>query len=152
MSSTATAPRAGLIVPQRSIDRLALGMTPARVRELFGEPDSVEDFSESESGAPILDWRYHKRGITAEFRDVKGSRSTLAGIFTTSAHQRTASDRGVGSTEAELSHDLDGLDCGAADPGQRWCTLGGDSVGSAQTVFVIRRGAVTEVRVLITFP
>lgn len=121
VSVARTAPRARLIVPQRSIDRLALGMTPARVRELYGEPDRVEDFSESESGSPILAWRYHKRGITAEFRDVKGTDSTLAGIFTTSAHQRTASEVGVGSTEAELSHNLDGLDCGPADPGQRWC-------------------------------
>jgi hypothetical protein len=139
-------------VPQRSIDRLALGLTPAQVRRVFGAPVRVKRLSESESGKPIVDWLYPERGMTAEFRRVKDGRMTLAGIFTTSADQRTASGDGVGSSEAQLARGLDGVDCGPGDPGQRWCTLGGESLGSPQTVFVLRGREVTEVRVLITYP
>jgi hypothetical protein len=145
-------PHPGLIVPQRSIDRLALGMTPAAVRRIYGKPDAVKQLSESETGKPINDWLYRKRGLTAEFRQVNGSRLSLAGVFTTSARHRTRSGGGVGSTERQLTGGLDGVHCGPTDPGQRWCTLGGGAIGSPQTVFVLRRGRVTEVRVILTFP
>jgi hypothetical protein len=145
------APLAGRIVVQASIDRLALGMSPTEVRRIYGEPEAVKHYSESETGKPIDDWVYRRRSLVAEFREVRDGRLSLAGITTFSRRQRTESGIGVGSTEAELTREIDGADCGETDPGERWCTVGGGGRDAAQTVFVLRRGKVTEVRVLITF-
>lgn len=44
-----------------------------------------------------------------------------------------------------------GLDCGDADA-ERWCTVGsGRPFGTPQTVFVLRRDRLREVRILLTF-
>ena len=141
----------GLIVPQQSIDKLKLGMTPAAVRQVFGKPDAVQQASESETGKPIDDWLYRRRGLTAEFRQVTNGRFSLAGVFTTSPQERSASGAGVGRTERQLKAALTGLDCGPGDPGERWCTVGGNTPDARQTVFFLRSGRVTEVRVLITY-
>lgn len=142
-------PQPGLIVPQRSIDRLALGMTPIEVRRLFGRPDSTDRASESETGKPIYIWTYREQGLRAAFR-ARSGRVSLDDIETTMSAHRTASGAGVASTEAELEASIDGLHCAPTNPGERWCTLGPATNGSPQTVFVIRRGKVTAVRVLIT--
>jgi hypothetical protein len=152
-AATVTTPaQSGLIVPQRSIDRLVLGMTPRRVRQLYGKPDSVQRSAESETGNPISTWRYTGRRIDAMFRNVNTSRFSLAGVFTTSARQRSASGAQVGISERQLTRRLDGLDCGPTDPGQRWCTLGSGRIGQRQTLFVVRKDRVTEVRIFIAFP
>jgi hypothetical protein len=139
-------------VPQHSIDRLYLGMASSQVRRLLGRPDRVEHSSESETGKPISDWVYRKSGLTAEFRRVKDGRVSLAGISTTSRGERTASGLGIDSTERELRRDLGAVQCISTDLGQRWCSIGKGALGSPETLFVLRRGRVTEVRVLITFP
>ena len=151
--ATVTTPaRSGVIVPQHSIDRLVLGMTPRRVRELYGRPDSVERSGESETGKPISTWRYTGRRLDAMFRHVDGHQFSLAGLFTTSPRQRTASGVRVGISERQLTRRLEGLDCGPTDPGQRWCTLGSGQDGKRQTLFVVRKDRVTEVRILLAFP
>jgi hypothetical protein len=142
-------PRTGLIVPHHSIDRLELGMTEGQVQRLFGEPDSRVPLSESESGKPIVDWRYDKRGLKAEFREVKGDRLTLAGIFTTSPRERTKSGVGVGTSEDVLRKKLSGLDC---NPEPNWCTLGNGGIDSTQTIFAIKNGRVREAWVITAFP
>lgn len=151
-SESATPPRERLIVPQHSVDRLVLGMTPTQVHRAYGKPDVAMRSSESETGKPISEWRYKKRQITAQFRHVNADHFSLAGVATNSASQRTATGAGVGDSERALTRKLRGLDCGPADPGQRWCTLGRGTVGTRQTLFVVRKDVVTEVRTFIAFP
>ena len=145
-------PRRGLIVPQQSIDTLVLGMSGDEVRRLYGRPDEVKRLAESEAGTPIHDWLYRDKGMTAEFRQTGAAKFELKGLFTTSAAQRTEDGAGVGSSEEEVTRAVDDLDCGPGDPGERWCTLDGDVIGTPQTIFVMRTGKVVEVRVLETFP
>jgi len=149
----ATRPKAkpGLIVPQKSIDALTLGMTPEAVRARFGRPQRTERSSESETGHPIKSWLYTRRGIEAEFRRVKGQRLTLAGLSTTSSRLRTSGGARVGSSASALRARLSGLDCGDVQD-QRWCTIGSGRLGSRQTIFVLRNGRVREIRILVAFP
>ncbi len=143
--------KAGRIVPQRSIDLLVLRMTPATVRARFGTPQRIRHLSESETGKPITKWIYSKREIVATFRQVKGKRKTLAGISTSSRKQSTRSGAKIGITESALRGKVAGLDCGGADA-ERWCTIGsGRPFGTPQTVFVLRRDRLREVRILLTF-
>jgi len=144
-------PRRGLIVPQRSIDTLALGMSAEDVRRLYGRPDTVKRFSASETGTPIEDWLYRHKGMTVELHRMGAGRFELKALFTTSAAQRTEAGAGVGSSLEEVTRAVDDIDCGREDPGERWCTLGGDAIGDPQTVFMLRRGKVFKVVVIETF-
>jgi len=143
--------RPGRIVPQRSIDVLVLGVRPATVRARFGKRQRVRHLSESGSGKPITAWVYSRRKIVASFRHVKSKRMTLAEISTTSRRQRTQSGARIGITESTLKEKVAGLDCGDADA-ERWCTIGRGLVhGKPQTVFVLRRDRLREVRIVLIF-
>ena len=146
-------PRPGLIVPQKSIDVLALQMSPQTVKARLGRPQRVERSSESETGRPIYDWIYTRRKLVATFRRIKGKRLALAGISTTNTRQRTRHGGRVGLTAGTLRARVPGLDCRSNGGSERWCTLGASlPLGHPQTAFVLRKGRVREVSILITWP
>jgi hypothetical protein len=149
-AAPAPAPRAGLIVPQHSVDSIALGMSQAQVRRLLGQPTNTVNLgvsdSETYAGQPIYEWRYPSRRLTVDFRSVKGRSLSVSAVETTSGRLRTESGAGVGVTQDELSARVEHLDCADSV-----CTLGGRTVDQPQTVFELRGDRVAVVRVTRVF-
>lgn len=73
--------RPGLIVPQRSIDRVSLGMTRSKVRHVYGAPTAVRSLAESETGKPIVQWTYRRQQLIVRFR---GPHLVAGQVLTTS--------------------------------------------------------------------
>jgi hypothetical protein len=142
-ASPAPKPRRGLIVPGHSIDRLAIGMSTARVRAIYGRPDHVSHPSAEESHEILTDYRYHRPDLRAEF----DSHGKLIAVYAYSARQRTHGGSGVGSAEAALRRDLDGIDCSDNDGGPRWCTL---EHGAIQTIFEMKHARVASLWIVDT--
>ena len=125
----------GVIVPQRGIAGVALGMTPAQVRAELGTPSSVR------RGRNIFGpWtRYRYRRLTIFFQ---GSRSVTS-ISTTRRTERTARGVGVGSTERQLRARVR-VRCQTFF-GARHCYVGSYRPGTRVTDFIVKRGRVVQV-------
>jgi hypothetical protein len=140
-----------LIVPQRSIGTVRLGIGRASVRRRLGPPVHIRRLSESESCRPILAWSYPARGLRLEFRKRHGM-FVVGSITTTSKAMRTIEGAGVAVSERDLTRKLRGIRCVPAEADGRYCALGSGELGHRQTVFQIRSGRVIRVTVFLVFP
>jgi hypothetical protein len=151
----APARQTGLIVPQHSIDAIALGMSQEEVRRLLGQPAKTVNLgvsdSETYAGQTIYQWRYPGRRLSVDLRSVKGRPITVSAVETTNGRLRTESGAGVGVSEDELTAEVGDLDCSDDGRGGRWCTLGDGTVDKPQTVFELRGDRVAVVRVIRVF-
>src|SRR4051812_17146920 len=64
-SSARPIPR-NLIIPEQGMAGVRLRMSPEQVRAALGRPDQVRRSSESETGVPILSWRYRPTRLTVD--------------------------------------------------------------------------------------
>ena len=129
------------IVVQASIRGVALGMTPAEVREELGGPKSSVVTPNPIIGKVRI-WRY--AGLRIMFDGVGRGRTVLS-VTSTSKGDRTAAGIGVGSRELEVQQLVRGVRC-ATRYGYRSCMLGGDKAGQITTDFSISgSGKVTRV-------
>ncbi len=122
------------LVPQASIRGVALGMTPVEVRARLGAP-AASGINLNPIIGKVRVWRYS--GLRIVFDSVKAGRRVLS-VTTTSRGDRTASDVGVGSPEADVRRLVAGVRC-ATSYGYRSCMIGGGKGGQVVTDFSISR-------------
>lgn len=129
------------IVPQSSIRGVSLAMTPSEVRSRLGAP-SASGISPNPIIGKVRIWRYP--GLRIVFDSVKAGRTVLS-VTTTSRGDRTTTDVGVGSPEADVRRLVPGARC-ATRYGYRSCMVGGAKPGQVATDFAISgAGKVTRV-------
>jgi hypothetical protein len=110
---------------------IALGMTPAQVQAKLGRP-----------GARAPGRWYYPR-VWVGFR---GRR--VVEVTTVRSVERLANGLGVDSTEAQVRAAFPQVSCAAAVPFRR-CRLGSGAPGSRVTDFIIGRGRVLQISVLL---
>jgi hypothetical protein len=126
---------------QSSIRGVALGMTPADVKDELGRPGSSA-VSPNPGLGKVRVWRYP--GLRIVFDSARAGRTVLS-VTSTSRADRTAGGVGVGSTEADVRRRVADARC-LTRYGYRSCTVGGARRGSVATEFSISRaGTVTRV-------
>ena len=129
------------IVPQASIRGVSLDMTPSEVRSRLGAP-SASGISPNPIVGKVRIWRYP--GLRIVFDSVKAGRTVLS-VTTTSRNDRTTTDVGIGSLEADVQRLVPGARC-ATRYGYRSCMVGGAKPGQVATDFAISgSGKVTRV-------
>ena len=132
-----TAPAGAVIVPQKGMAGVELGMTRPQVRATLGTPlriiRGVNDF-----GA-YTEFRYPHR-VRVTFQGNAGATA----VSTTGTHERTAKGAGVGTREARLRNLHPNVRC-RTDFGFRHCWLGRFQPGKRVTDFAIENGRVERV-------
>jgi hypothetical protein len=127
------APAAALIVVQRSIAGVKLGMTATQVREVLGKPDAVSYPSNPIQGTVK---RYHY-GLTEVF--ISRGKDGRVYLFTTrSTRQRTSDGVGVGSSEAAVHAHVENVHCEGSGA-TRTCEVGRLLPGHRVTSFFISK-------------
>jgi len=132
------APAPALIVPQRSIAGVRLGMSEARVRAVAGRPDHV--LSARNQFGRYKVFLYRARQLQVIFQGGGGATS----VATESRRERTRTHVGVGSTERAVRRGVRGVHC-ATVAGTRTCHVGTLRAGRRVTDFLMRRGRVVRV-------
>jgi hypothetical protein len=138
-ASQARAP-GGVIVPQRGMGGVTLGMSQSRVRSTLGSPLKARRAS-NEFGRYTV---YRYKGLSVTFQ---GNLKVTA-VSTQSRRQRTLSGVGVGSTESAVRAGVRGVHC-RTESGFRHCLLGVQRPGRRVTDFSLEKGLV--VRVVVGF-
>jgi hypothetical protein len=135
------APAGATIVVQKGMAGIRLGMTPSAVRSVLGAPLAVVR-GDNEFGS-FTQYRYPHRVRVFFQGDV-----SVTAIRTTGVFERTASDVGVGSTEAAVKAGVRRVHC-LTEFGFRHCLVGRREAGRRVTDFFLRNGNV--VRVVVGF-
>jgi hypothetical protein len=133
-----TAPADALIVPQRSIAGVHLGMTQARVRAVVGRPDHVAR-ARNEFGRYTV-FIYRRRQLQVVFQ----GGGAVTSVGTESRRERTRTGVGVGSTERAVRRGVRDVRCKTVT-GTRTCHVGTLRAGRRVTDFLLRRGRVVRV-------
>ena len=132
-----------LIVPQHSIAGIELGMTRPEVRDVRGDPASVEHGSNKFGNYTIF--RYGRLSVTFQ-----GNAGATA-VFTTRRGQYTAEGIHVGSPEADLHAAYENLRCRTETSSFRHCWTGRFRPGRRVTDYRIRMDTGTVKSVLVGF-
>jgi len=127
-----------VVVPQRGIAGVQLGMTKAAVRGQLGKPRKIEQGS-NEIG-PFTTFRYPTLSITF----FGGPRVTS--VTTTSPTERTSRGVGVGSRTSEVLAKVAKVRC-VTESGFRHCFVGSFVPGKRVTDFTIKNGKVARITV-----
>jgi hypothetical protein len=126
-------PAGALIVVQRSIAGVRLGMTSKQVRAVLGRPDAVSYPKDPIQGT-VKRYRY---GLTRVFMH-RGQDGRVYMITTRSQREKTSSGVGVGSSEASLHAHVSGVHCETSS-GFRTCEVGQLLPGHRVTSFSIAK-------------
>ena len=119
------------IRPQRGMSGVSLGMTKAQVQAKLGRPIGT-------GGG-----RYYYARVWVGFR-----LGRVVEITTTRSSERTASGVGVDSSEAQVRRAYPSVTCGPSG-GFRKCRLGSGSPGTRATDFLLGRGKVLQVSIVL---
>lgn len=119
------------IRPQRGMSGVALGMTKAQVQAKLGRPIGT-------GGG-----RYFYARVWVGFR-----LGRVVEVTTTRSTERTGSGVGVDSSEAQVRRAYPSVVCGPSG-GFRRCRLGSGEPGTRATDFLLGRGKVLQVSVLL---
>jgi hypothetical protein len=122
---------AATIRPQYGMSRIVLGMTKTQVRARLGAPIGT-------GGG-----RFYYARVWVGFR-----LGRVVEITTTRSSERTASGIGVDSSEAAVRSAYPSVVCGLAG-GFRRCRLGSGEPGTRATDFLIGRGRVLQISILL---
>ena len=124
------APAHAVIVPQKSIKGIRLGLTQNGVRAAAGKPTKVRTINNEIMGK-VIEWSYGKTKVLFNGRT---SSAKVINLETTSATERTAGGIGVGSTRAEVLAKIKGVKC-ENESGFRHCYVGKFLPGRTVTDF-----------------
>jgi hypothetical protein len=119
------------IRPGRGMSGIVLGMTKAQVQAKLGRPIGT-------GGG-----RYYYARVWVGFR-----LGRVVEITTTRSSERTGSGVGVDSSESQVRRAYPGVVCGPSG-GFRRCRLGSGNPGTRATDFLIGRGKVLQVSVVL---
>jgi hypothetical protein len=119
------------IRPGRGMSGVVLGMTKAQVQAKLGRPIGT-------GGG-----RYYYARVWVGFR-----LGRVVEVTTTRSSERTGSGVGVDSTEAQVRRAFPSVTCGPSG-GFRKCRLGSGSPGTRTTDFLLGRGKVLQVSILL---
>ena len=119
------------IRPQKGMSGVSLGMTKAQVQAKLGRPIGT-------GGG-----RYYYARVWVGFR-----LGRVVEITTTRSSERTASGVGVDSSEAQVRRAYPSVTCGPSG-GFRKCRLGSGSPGTRATDFLLGRGKVLQVSIVL---
>ena len=128
--ATVAAPAHAVIVPQKSIGGIRLGLTQNGVRSAVGKPDKVRTV-DNEIMGKVTEWTYGKTKVLFNGRTTSAK---VINLFTTSATERTAAGIGVGSTRAQVLAKVKGVKC-ENESGFRHCFVGRFLPGGTVTDF-----------------
>jgi len=131
--AVAAAPAGALIVVQRSIAGVKLGMTAKQVREVLGNPDAVSYPSNPIQGT-VKRYRY---GLTEVFIS-RGADGRVYLVTTRSTRQRTSDGVGVGSSETAVHAHIKNVHCQGSGA-TRICEVGRLLPGHRVTSFFISK-------------
>ena len=126
-----------VIVPQKSIMGIELGMTKAEVKAEAGQPDAVRH-PRNEIIGRYTEYQYGLTQIGI------ATNSGVIYVSTRDRDERTASGLGVGSSKRAVKRKLQGETCQKLPRGSR-CFLGQELPGRTVTDFRFRRGKVRSV-------
>jgi hypothetical protein len=131
-----------VIVPQRGMLGVNLGMTAAQIRARIGPPDAIRRPTNEIFGR-YTEYRYGE--VRVSLFDSNGQ---AFNFFTRGKSARTVRGVGVGSTEAFLKANVTGETC-RTQFGIRSCVIGRETAGQIVTAFSISRttGRVTAVTI-----
>jgi hypothetical protein len=133
LALVAAVPAGALIVVQKSIAGVKLGMTAKQVRDVLGKPDAVSYPKDPIQGT-VKRYRY---GLTEVFI-APGKDGRVYLVTTRSTRQKTSDGVGVGSSEAFVHAHVDNVHCeGSRDT--RICQVGKALPGHRVTTFFIAR-------------
>lgn len=128
-----------VIVPQRSIAGVSLGMSEDEVTDLLGRPSDVNRGSNDFGRFTELIYRRQR------LRVILQGREEVTSVTTTSRSERTRRGNvGVGSSERAVRRHVRGVRCRTV-LNFRSCVVGRETAGRTVTVFRIRRGRVARV-------
>jgi hypothetical protein len=119
------------IRPQRGMSGVSLGMTKAQVQAKLGRPIGT-------GGG-----RYFYARVWVGFR-----LGRVVEVTTTRSTERTGSGIGVDSSEAQVRRAYPSVTCGPSG-GFRRCRLGSGKPGTRATDFLLGRGKVLQISVLL---
>jgi hypothetical protein len=128
-----------LVQIDQGIAGARLGNTRDQVRAALGKPIKIKS-SKNDFG-PFVEYRY-SGGLRVTFQ----GRNTVTAVETTGKGDRTTSDIGVGSTEADVVAKVKGVKCEGVGT-TRSCHTGNFVAGQKITDFHIDGGNVTTVTV-----
>jgi opacity protein-like surface antigen len=122
---------AATIRPQRGMSGVSLGMTKAQVQAKLGRPIGT-------GGG-----RYFYARVWVGFR-----LGRVVEVTTTRSTERTSSGVGVDSSEAQVRRAYPSVTCGPSG-GFRKCRLGSGQPGTRATDFLLGRGKVLQISILL---
>jgi hypothetical protein len=127
----ATQSASATIRPQRGMSGVVLGMTKAQVQAKLGRPIGT-------GGG-----RYFYARVWVGFR-----LGRVVEVTTTRSSERTGSGVGVDSSEAQVRRAFPSVTCGPSG-GFRRCRLGSGDPGTRATDFLLGRGKVLQVSIVL---
>ncbi len=130
----AAAPAHAVIVPQKSIKGIKLGLSQNGVRAAAGKPTKARTIDNEIMGR-VLEWSYGKTKVLFNGRT---SDARVINLETTSPNERTAGGIGVGSTRAQVLAKVKGVKC-ENDDGFRHCFVGRFLPGRTVTDFRLNK-------------
>src|SRR3954447_10201386 len=126
------------IVLERGMGGVRLGMAASEGRAVLGAPHHVSHFSGSDTGKPLLSWRYRPSRLFVDL-EKKDGRWVASMVTANAARPRTPGGLGVGSTEDDVKRSIRRANCFEERPRVRWCTHGGALGLGPETVFELHR-------------
>jgi hypothetical protein len=109
-----------LIVPQKSIGRIQLGMTRPEVKDTKGEPDRIRHGTNEFGAFTVFIYKNDAGKLKATFQGNQG----VTAIFTNRPTQHTAEGIHVGSPESALHDAYPNLHCRTESSDFRHCWTG----------------------------
>jgi hypothetical protein len=143
LSLALASPAAAVIVPDRSMAGVELGITAEEVIEILGDPD--KSVTRRDFAGPKLTYDYRSRRIQVAMRpDEAGENWIVRFIVTHAGKERTADGVGVGTHWRNVRSKLDAT-CRKFNR-RRICWTGSANPGENTTQFFVnRRGYVNKV-------
>ena len=151
--AVAAAPADALIVPQKSIAGIAIGMTQQQVLDRLGSPaKDVTRRGGSGGDDPITTYTYRGRGLKVLFHPNRANTANVVidvDVYR-GRRQRTAEGIGIGSTRSAVARKVKGVKCRRFDPSYAVCWVGRSRHGATNTTFWLnRRNRVNEVTLAV---
>jgi hypothetical protein len=125
-----------VVVPQRSIAGIRLGMTQAQVKRVLGKPKQIQRGRNGFGRFVAFQYQNLRVFFQGTLR--------VTSISTTRRGERTQNGIGIGSTERAVRKKVRGVHCSGI-PNLRLCEVGVAKPGRRLTTFFVRNGRVATI-------